>query len=59
MPKYFLDVAAAFWKLANLNAFADKGDFRGETLRVNGGLTNYETRLAWRRVWRNEFKLPA
>ena len=32
-------------------AFADRGDFRGKTLRVNGGLTNYPTRLQWRASW--------
>ena len=56
-PAHALDVACAFWKSYGVNVFADRGDFRGETLRVNGGLTNYGTRLAWRTVWRKEFGL--
>ena len=43
---------AAFWKLDRINPFADRGDFRGETLRLNGGYTNMAARLQWRAVWR-------
>ena len=49
--------SAAFWKIDGVNVFADKGDFRGETLRVNGGLINLQARMAWRGVWRQEFGL--
>lgn len=52
-PEHFLEIGAAFWKIDGINAFADVGDFRGETLRLNGGYTNYATRLHWRAVWRN------
>ncbi len=31
---------------ANLNELADKGDFKGITLAINGGLNGYEERLA-------------
>ena len=48
----FLEVGAAFWKLDRINPFADRGDFRGETLRLNGGYTNMAARLQWRSVWR-------
>ena len=47
----------SIWKLAGVSAFANSGDFRGETLRVNGGLTNYPLRLQWRAIWRVEFGL--
>jgi len=57
-PGNILAVAAAFWRLDGVNAFADKGDFRGETLRVNGGLTNYQLRLQWRARWRQALGLP-
>ena len=58
-PQHFLEVACAFWKIDNINIYADRGDFRGETLRLNGGYTNMQARLNWRAVWRREFGLPA
>jgi len=51
-PEHFLEVAAAFWKFDAINPFADRGDFRGETLRLNGGYINMAARLQWRAVWR-------
>jgi putative chitinase len=51
-PEHFLEIGAAFWKLDGVNRFADLGDFRGETLRLNGGFTNMAARLQWRKVWR-------
>jgi hypothetical protein len=51
-PDHFLEIGAAFWKIDGINAFADRGDFRGETLRLNGGYTNMPARLAWRSTWR-------
>jgi len=56
-PRHFLDVAVAYWKAAGAPALADSGNFRGETLRINGGLTNFQTRLDWRKIWRAEFGL--
>lgn len=56
-PLHALEVACAYWKLAGVSAFANSGKFRGETLRVNGGLTNYPLRLQWRAIWRVEFGL--
>jgi putative chitinase len=58
-PAHFLDASCAYWRLACVNGLADKGDFRGETLRINGGLTNYALRLAWRKTWRPAFGLTA
>jgi len=58
-PQHFLECAAAFWKLDGVNVFADKGDFRGETIRINGGLVNYPTRWQWRIRWRQALGLPA
>lgn len=56
-PQWFLECSCAFWKLDNVNNFADSGDFRGETLRVNGGLINFPMRQHWRSVWRPVFGL--
>jgi putative chitinase len=53
----FLEVGAAFWKLDGIGAFADRGDFRGETLRLNGGYTNMPARLQWRAAWRRTLGL--
>jgi putative chitinase len=58
-PNFFLECSAAFWKLDGVNGFADRGDFRGETLRVNGGLINFPTRQHWRAIWRPTFGLAA
>ena len=57
-PVHFLECSAAYWKLACLNNLADAGDFRGETVRANGGLVNYPARLAQRQLWRPMFGLP-
>ena len=56
-PEHFLEVGAAFWKIDGINAFAERGDFRGETLRLNGGYTNLPARLQWRGVWRRSLGL--
>lgn len=56
-PAHALTVACAFWQVDGVNQFAERGDFRGETLRINGGLVNYAARLAWRAVWRKAFGL--
>ena len=53
-PMHCLACALAFWKNANLNPIADAGNFKLETLRLNGGYTNYNLRLAWRGIWRSE-----
>lgn len=53
-PKTFLECAAAFWKYANLNKFADSGNLRAETLVLNGGYTNLALREQWDRIWRSE-----
>jgi putative chitinase len=58
-PAHALEVACAFWKLDGVNGFADAGNFREETVRINGGLTNYPLRLQWRAIWRREFSLAA
>jgi putative chitinase len=58
-PEWFLECSAAFWKLDGVDVFADRGDFRGETLRVNGGLINFPTRQHWRAIWRPVFGLSA
>lgn len=38
--------ASWYWHSRNLNALADRGDFKGVTMRVNGGLNGYADRLA-------------
>lgn len=38
--------AAWYWYSRELNALADAGDFRGITLKINGGLNGYADRLA-------------
>ncbi len=38
--------AGWFWKANNLSAFADAGDIKGMTKKINGGLIGYEQRQA-------------
>jgi putative chitinase len=38
--------AGWFWKTNNLSAFADAGDIKGMTKKINGGLIGYEQRQA-------------
>ena len=43
-----LESACWYWKINNLNAFADKGDIRGMSVRVNGGENGMADRvLRW------------
>lgn len=53
-PGHCLEVAAAYWKRAGVNADADRDDLRTETERVNGGLTNLAARHGWLVVWKHE-----
>lgn len=45
-PKWAALSAAAFWVDHDLNELADRGDFRGMTRRINGGLNGLEDRQA-------------
>lgn len=50
-PEYAVMTACWFWKSKKLNLFADSGDFKGLTKRINGGLTNYADRVnIWNRA---------
>ena len=39
--------AGWFWDSRNLNELADRGDARGITKRINGGLNGYQDRLSY------------
>jgi len=39
--------AGWFWDSRNLNELADRGDTKGITKRINGGLTGYQDRLTY------------
>jgi len=45
-PIYAARSAGWFWKSNNLSAFADAGDIKGMTKKINGGLIGYEQRQA-------------
>jgi putative chitinase len=50
-PEYAVMTACWFWKSKKLNQFADSGDFKTLTKRINGGLTNYTDRVnIWERA---------
>ncbi len=48
-PSVGFRIAAWYWKSRGLNAYADRGDFRGVTLRINGGYNGYSDRLNYYR----------
>lgn len=50
-PAYAVESACWFWKSNGLSAYADKGDFSGLTMRINGGLNGLDQRTAyWQRA---------
>ena len=53
-PTHCLEFACSFWLRAGLTPVANAGNFKLETLRLNGGYTNWSTREQWRAVWREE-----
>jgi putative chitinase len=40
-PRYAVESACWFWKSNSLNKYADSGDFKGLTKRINGGLNGW------------------
>jgi putative chitinase len=50
-PAHFLECGLAYWRMNGLNVYAAQGNFREETLRINGGYTDLSTREAWRARW--------
>ncbi len=46
-PSVGFRVAAWFWESRGLNRYADRGDFRGVTLRINGGYNGYADRVKY------------
>lgn len=42
-----LEVALVYWDHHDLNRYCDKGDFKGLTKRINGGLNGYADRVQW------------
>ncbi|MGJ7611167.1 MULTISPECIES: glycoside hydrolase family 19 protein [unclassified Variovorax] len=47
-PRWGALSAAMFWKRKGLNGYADRGDFIGQTERINGGRNGLDDRLARR-----------
>lgn len=45
-PMYAARSAGWFWRTNNLSSFADAGDIKGMTKKINGGLIGYEQRQA-------------
>lgn len=46
-PSAGFRAAAWFWSTKRLNGFADRGDFRGLTQRLNGGLNGFSDRTSY------------
>ncbi len=46
-PSIAFRTAGWFWSTHGLNALADQSDYRGITLRINGGYNGYAARLAF------------
>lgn len=43
-PEVATRIATAYWRTHDLSTLADRGDFRGITRRINGGLNGYRDR---------------
>lgn len=48
-PSYAVESACWFWREKKLNAFADKGDIRGASKRINGGYNGLADRTDYYR----------
>lgn len=46
-PLFAAKSAGWFWDSRHLNGYADKGDIRAITKRINGGLNGYQDRLSY------------
>jgi putative chitinase len=44
-PEHGFRIAGWFWDSRNLNKYADEGDYREVTRRINGGYTHYDRRV--------------
>ena len=50
-PEYAVMTACWFWQKKKLNTYADNGDFKTLTKRINGGLNGYDDRVQiWERA---------
>lgn len=58
LPRWGALAAGEFWKRRDLNTYADRLDFIGETERINGGQTGLPDRLERRVQARLTFGLP-
>lgn len=47
-----LEVSLVYWKDRNLNRYADEGDFREVTRRINGGYNGMASRTKYLRIFR-------
>lgn len=56
-PKWGALAAGNFWRTRLLNDYADRGDFEGQTKRINGGLMGFDDRKERREQARMAFGL--
>lgn len=54
-PATALECAAAFWNMDDVNTIASAGEFLQVTKKVNGGTTNMAQRLAWLKLWEDNY----
>lgn len=58
MPKWAALSAGWYWNDRKLSYYADKGDFKAVTKKINGGYNGYAQRLAYLVMARKAFGLP-
>ncbi len=51
-PEHCFGIAAGYWSMRGLNAYADDDDTTGITRAINGGLVGLATRLVWLERWK-------
>ena len=54
LPEYAVMTACWFWQKNNLNKYADSGDFKTLTKRINGGYNGLEDRI---QIWERAKKI--
>lgn len=54
-PEWAVASACWFWQANGLSALADRGDFRGMTIKINGGTIGLPERVAYHEVAKKAF----
>lgn len=51
IPELAMWATVYFWKTRNLNSYSDKGQFKQQTKKINGGYNGLTKRIEWRETY--------